>query len=205
MITKVITVDAVSPETEKIAEAAGIIRAGGIACLPMETVFGLACNGDNKAAVRRLYEIKKRPGHKRFVIQVSDINQVIAYQACIRPDARVILDRFWPGPLTVIFDTKRGKTGFRMPDNQTALAIIRASDFPLVVTSANISGEKSLLSAIDASLVFNGLVDVIVDDKTRAKGVASTVVDCTQSTLRILREGPIARELYKSFRVTGKR
>ena len=197
MITRIITVNAEFPEKEKIAEAVDIIRAGGIACLPTETVFGLACNGDDNEAVKKMYEIKKRPENKKFVIQVADISQIIAYRPHIELEIKIILGKFWPGPLTVILNTKYGKTGFRMPDNKTTLAVIREADFPLMVTSANISGEKSLLSAKDAISVFNGLIEVVVNDKTKAKGIASTVLDCSEKPFKILRKGPLGQALKR--------
>ena len=152
---------------------------------------------DYNEAVKKMYEIKKRPENKKFVIQVADISQIIAYRPHIELEIKIILGKFWPGPLTVILNTKYGKTGFRMPDNKTTLAVIREADFPLMVTSANISGEKSLLSAKDAISVFNGLIEVVVNDKTKAKGIASTVLDCSEKPFKILRKGPLGQALKR--------
>ena len=197
MTTRVVFIDNKFPDQNKIEEVVGILRAGGIAGIPTETVFGLACNRDDEEAVKRLYRIKNRPIDKFLVIQIADICRLLDYQVRITPEMERALSRFWPGPLTIIVDTKFGKTGFRMPDNKAALSIISKSDFPLAVTSANISGEKELLCAEDTRLVFDGKIEIVVDDRTKVKGIASTVLDCTQAPMKILRRGLIAEEVSR--------
>jgi L-threonylcarbamoyladenylate synthase len=199
MITRVIFIDSRFPEKEKIAEIADVLRSGGIAAIPTETVFGLACNSRDEKAVNRLYEIKNRPADKSLVVQIADINQLLDYQVNITAELEGILSRFWPGPLTVIVETKYGAAGFRMPDNNTALSIIKELDFPLAVTSANLSGEKGLLCAKDVKSFFDGKIEIVVDDNTKAEGIASTVLDCTQAPFKILRRGPIAGELLSAL------
>jgi len=203
MTTRVVFVDNKFPEQDKIEEIVDILRAGGIAGIPTETVFGLACNRDDEAAVKRLYRIKNRPLDKFFVIQIADINRLLDYQVCITSRIEKILNRFWPGALTIIVETKYGKTGFRMPDNKTTLSIIRKSDFPLAVTSANISGEKDLLCAENVRLAFDAKIEVVVDDRTKAKGIVSTVLDCTQTPLKILRKGLIAEEVCRFCKIAS--
>ena len=204
MTTRVVFVDNKFPEQDKIEDVVNVLRAGGIAGIPTETVFGLACNGNDENAVKKLYGIKNRPFDKSFVIQIADINKLLDHQVRMTSEIKNILSKFWPGPLTVIVDTKYGKTGFRMPDNKATLAIIRKSDFPLVVTSANLSGEKDLLCAEDTKLVFGEKIDVVVDDGTKAKGIASTVLDCTQIPFKILREGSIAEEIRQFLTIADE-
>lgn len=203
MTTRVVFVDNKFPEQDKIKEIVDILRAGGIAGIPTETVFGLACNRDDEEAVKRLYRIKNRPLGKFFVIQIADINRLVDYQVRITSGIEKILNRFWPGALTIIVDTKYGKTGFRMPDNKTTLSIIRKSDFPLAVTSANISGEKDLLCAENVRLAFDAKIEVVVDDRTKAKGIASTVLDFTQTPFKILRKGLIAEEVCRFCKISS--
>jgi L-threonylcarbamoyladenylate synthase len=195
MTTKIIFVNNMFPEQKKIQEAVDILRKGGIVGMPTETVFGLACNGQNEKAVCRLYSIKNRALDKQLVIQVADYRKLFDYKARITPEIESVLKRFWPGPLTVILNTKNGKTGFRIPDNNAALSIIKKADFPLAVTSANISGDSDLLCADDVKTVFDGKIGAVVDDGTNAAGGASTVVDCTQSPFKILRKGLMAEEI----------
>jgi len=204
MTTRVVFVDNKFPEQDKIEEVVDVLRAGGIAGIPTETVFGLACNGNDANAVEKLYGIKNRPFDKSLVIQIADINKLLDHQVRMTSEIKNILSRFWPGSLTVIVDTKYGKTGFRMPDNKATLSIIRKSDFPLVVTSANLSGEKDLLCAEDTKLVFGEKIDVVVDDGTKARGIASTVLDCTQIPFKILREGSIAEEIRQFLTITDE-
>jgi L-threonylcarbamoyladenylate synthase len=197
MITRLVVINSSFPEDEKITEIAYILKSGGIAALPTETVFGLACNKCDKNAVNRLYEIKNRPADKNLVIQIADIAQLGYYQAHITPAIEEMLKNFWPGPLTVILKTRYGNTGFRMPDNNTTLSIIKKLDFPLAVTSANMSGEKDLSCAEDVKSFFDGKIQVVVEDNTKASGISSTVVDCTQLPFKILRPGSVAGKLYK--------
>ena len=197
MNTRIIRVDNKSPEQYKIQEIAGILRAGGIAGVPTETVFGLACNGQDNSTIKRIYDIKNRPAGKSLVIQIASIGKLAGYKVDTTPEINNILQKFWPGPLTVILNSKNGKTGFRIPDNKVMLSIIQQSDFPLAVTSANISGEKALFCAEDVKKVFDGKIDIVVDDKTQPTGIASTVIDCTQVPFKILRRGAFAEEIKK--------
>ena len=197
MITNVVSIDSMPPAKDKILQVVGVLRAGGIAGVPTETVFGLACNKNDKGAVKKLYDIKNRPADKFFVIQITGADALARYQAHVTPDIKDILNRFWPGPLTVILNTEYGSTGFRVPDNRTTLSIIREADFPIAVTSANYSGGKELACAEDVRRVFDGKIDVVVDDKTKAKGIVSTVLDCTRTPFKILRKGLIAKEISR--------
>jgi L-threonylcarbamoyladenylate synthase len=100
--------------------------------------------------------------------------------------------------LTVILDTKTGKTGFRMPDHKIMLAVLTEAKFPIFVTSANISGQQDYIYASDVKKNFDGLIDIVVEDNKRAQGIASTVLDCTLEPFRILRSGAIEDKL-KTF------
>jgi L-threonylcarbamoyladenylate synthase len=203
MTARVILSNGSLSEQAKIKEIVDILRSGGIAGIPTETVFGLACNKNDENAVKRLYEIKNRPFDKSLVIQIAHIDKLLDYQPNLTEEIESIADRFWPGPLTIVLNTKYGKEGFRIPDNKTALSIIEKSDFPVAVTSANISGEKDLFSAEEVKNVFGDKIDIIIDDGTRAGGIASTVVDCTQIPFKILRKGMLAEELYRFMQIKG--
>jgi L-threonylcarbamoyladenylate synthase len=198
MITRFILTGSEKPSQEGVTEAVNILKAGGIIAVPTETVFGLACDGSNKNAVNRLYDIKRRPKSKDLVIQIADIARLSYHKAVFGNDIKGILNKFWPGPLTVILNTMHGPKGFRMPDNKTTLAVIRKSNFPIAVTSANISGRRSSLSAEEALSVFDGLIEAVINDGTKAFGTASTVLDCTIRPFRVLRQGPLSMSL-KSF------
>ena len=204
MKTSIISIDADAPQGIKIIEAADILRRGGIVAIPTETVFGLACDIANIEAVKRLYAIKQRPEDKPLTIQVASIDKVLDIMDEPDPTIKNTLSRFWPGPLTVIIDSKEGKKGFRIPENKVALAILSKVGRPLAVTSANVSGEDALTSVEDIARCFNGLIDAIIDDGNCAPGIESTVLDCTVMPFKILRKGTIADTLEQYIRLKSR-
>lgn len=204
MKTSIISIDADAPQEAKIREAADILRQGGIVAIPTETVFGLACDIANTEAINRLYAIKNRPEDKFLTIQVAGIDKVLDLAEKKNPVIENILRRFWPGPLTVIIESKEGKKGFRIPDNKTALALLSEIDRPLAITSANISGENALSSVKDVFKCFDGLIEAIVDDSSKVGGIESTVLDCTVEPFKILRKGAIADKLKEYIRTKSR-
>ncbi|MFH1867933.1 MAG: L-threonylcarbamoyladenylate synthase [Candidatus Omnitrophota bacterium] len=200
MHTHLIKISSDAPEPSHVKKAAHILQNGGIVAIPTETVYGLAVNAKNQLAIDKLYKIKKRPEGKPFTIQISDLRQLRNYVRDISPVLKKILDRFWPGPLTVIISTDKGKIGLRIPDNRAALSIIDEAKIPLAVTSANLSGEGAVSSAEEVVRIFDGLIDLVIDDGRIAQGIESTVLDCTVSPFKILRKGAIAKELEEFIR-----
>ena len=195
MKAEILKIDGNCPKAPDIKKAAGILQKGGIVALPTETVYGLAVNATDNNALKRLYSIKKRPDNKPFTIQIADRAQLASYIDEVPAGLKKIVDRFWPGPLTIITNGKSGKIGLRIPDNKVTLAVINEVKLPLAVTSANISGEKAVGSAKEVADIFDESIDLIVDDGNIAGGVESTVLDCTVSPFKILRKGAIAKEL----------
>lgn len=203
MKTEVLKVDAESSE-DAVTKAVDILKKGGIIAIPTETVYGLTVNADDKKAVDRLYSAKKRPEEKPFTIQIADLSQLKSYLDNIPAMLEIILKELWPGPLTVIVKDKFGfKLGLRMPDNKIALSIIKEAKCPLAVTSANISGKSDALSAEEVADIFNGIIDLIIDDGSKPSGVASTVLDCTVSPFKILRKGSASEKLERFLKLYG--
>ena len=197
MKASIITIDSSSPQQPKVREVSRILACGGIAAIPTETVFGLACDAANTEALKKLYAIKNRPEEKPFTIQVANIDKLLSYAGGINPHVEKILKEFWPGPLTVIVNTVKGKEGFRIPDNKVTLSILSETGFPLAVTSANFSGTDVLCTVEEVVKSFGHLIDVIIDDGSSAGGVESTVLDCTVTPFKILRKGAIADRLKR--------
>jgi L-threonylcarbamoyladenylate synthase len=197
MKTELLLIDADTPEESKIEKAVSILEAGGIAAVPTETVYGLAAYSGNKEALHKLYKVKSRDKGKPITVQLADSMQLKDYLDKIPARLSKITDRFWPGPLTVVLDTKRGTLGFRVPANSVTLAILKKASAPLFVTSANISGKKDLTSAKDVMQEFNSKIELVIDDGTKTQGIASTVLDCTTKPWRVLRTGKIANQLRK--------
>lgn len=197
MKTEILKINAGSPQASRIKKAAEFLRRSGIAAVPTETVYGLACNAEDTAALDRLYAIKGRPENKPFTIQIANFSQLRNYIDELPPELETILKNFWPGALTVIVNAKSGKTGLRMPDNKIACSIIEEAKVPLAVTSANLSGKPSALSAREVLESFDGKIGLVVDDGKIAGGVESTILDCTKTPFAIIRKGSISGKLQR--------
>jgi L-threonylcarbamoyladenylate synthase len=182
------------PEVRRAAE---MLDAGGIVAFPTETVFALAAAHDLPTAISRLAALKERGADKPFAALVSDVSDVAKFVSVIPPVARMLMDAFWPGPLTIVLATSRGSSeaiGLRMPDHALARAIVRAARHPVAATSANIAGEREAVSAREVAELFRNKIDLIVNDGKTCTGRPSTVVKVTWESWRILREGAIPAE-----------
>ncbi len=197
MKTSIINIDVDTLQESAIKQVMDTLAHGGIIAFPTETVFGLACDQANNEAIKRLYEIKNRSQDKPFAIQVASTDKVLDIIGRQETLIENIMRRFWPGPLTMIIDGEREKKGFRVPGNKIALDILSAIDSPLAVTSANLSGESTLILAEDVIRSFNGIIDIIIDASSKAGGIESTVLDCTIKPFKILRYGAIADSLER--------
>jgi L-threonylcarbamoyladenylate synthase len=167
-------------------EAIRTLRDGGIVAFATDTVYGIAALPAN---IERLFEAKQRPGEKRIVLLIDDLDQAVGV-ALLTPAADA-LRGLWPGGLTLVLPGVGGDTvAFRVPDHATPRALARALG-PLPTTSANVSGEREARSASDVAASIGGAIDVILDGGPSPVGVASSVVDCTREPARILRSGAI--------------
>jgi L-threonylcarbamoyladenylate synthase len=167
-------------------EAIRTLRDGGIVAFATDTVYGIAALPAN---IERLFEAKQRPGEKRIVLLIDDLDQAVGV-ALLTPAADA-LRGLWPGGLTLVLPGVAGDTvAFRIPDHATPRALARALG-PLPTTSANVSGEREARSASDVAASIGGAIDVILDGGPSPVGVASSVVDCTREPARILRSGAI--------------
>ncbi len=190
--TKIIKIDSDKINLRKIREVAKILKDGGLVAFPTDTVYGLAASSYNKEAVERLYKIKKRPKDKPFPLQIDKVDKLSDFGVVLSEDARILIDRFWPGPLTLILKTKgSGKIGFRIPDNKIASGILKECGMPLCVPSANFAGETPPIDAKSVIISFDGLIEAIIDGGRCSGGVESTVCDLTTEPYRILREGVV--------------
>ena len=187
-----------------LTRAAEIIKSGGLAAVPTETVYGLAADGLNACAVAEIYEVKNRPEQKAISLLVSGMDMAAEFCADIPDAARALANAFWPGPLTMILKkreivpgivTAGGDTvGVRCPKHDLTLELIRLADTPLAAPSANISGQPSPKSARDVLEYFDGKIDCVVDGGQCEVGIESTIVDLSVTPPRILRQGGLLRE-----------
>ncbi len=201
---KIVKVDRGRPDAGVIAEAAAVIRAGGLVVLPTETVYGVAAALLDEAAIEKIYSAKGRPSHKPLPVLISDASQVRAAVRHVPRAARRLMEMFWPGPLTIVMDAApavplavtaaTGTVGVRMPDDELALGLMRQAGVPLACTSANLSGDPSA-SGVDAIAGgFISRVDLVLDGGETPIGIPSTVVDLTGAAPRLIRAGSIAAD-----------
>lgn len=182
-----------------LAEAAALLKAGGVVVIPTDTVYGLAAHPACAAAVGRLCTIKGREQAKPIALLASDAAAVAQSGAHLPPAAARLAARFWPGALTLVLSCRGGATeGFRVPAHDWTRALLAACGGVLRVTSANLSGRQPAATAA-AALAGVGLeADLVIDDGPSPGGVASTVVRVDDGRPQILREGAIsAREIQR--------
>ncbi|MFO0808183.1 MAG: L-threonylcarbamoyladenylate synthase [Gemmataceae bacterium] len=186
----------VDATTTAIAEAAAVLRRGGLVAFPTETVYGLGANALDADAVARIFARKGRPATNPVIVHVADAARVASVAADWPDVAARLADAFWPGPLTLVLRkrpevpdvvTAGGPTvAVRVPNHPVALALLRAADVPLAAPSANRSTQ---LSPTRAEHVPAGLADLVLDGGPCAGGIESTVLDVTTPTPRLLRPG----------------
>ena len=187
-----------------IPAAAEIIRAGGLVAVPTETVYGLAADAQNEEAVKKIFAVKNRPEEKRINLLVPGIDAVCDVCANIPESAYILAKNFWPGPLTMILlrnenvpdiVTDGGETvGVRCPAHPVTLELLNILKRPLAAPSANITGQKSPVTADEVKAYFNGKIEAIIDGGRCTVGVESTILDLTVFPPKILRQGGLAKE-----------
>lgn len=204
MNTRYIKVDQARPGADAIAEAGLILRGGGLVAFPTETVYGLGADATNSLAVARIFEAKGRPPDNPIIVHVASRSQLSSLAASIPAEAEVLMDAFWPGPLTIILPAGREvpaevtaglrTVAVRMPDHPVALALIKAAGVPVAAPSANLSGKPSPTQAEHVLQDLDGRIEAILDGGPAGVGVESTVLDLTSEAPVILRPGGITPE-----------
>jgi len=195
------------PDKKLIEKAAEIIKKGGLVAFPTETVYGLGANALNRKAVRKIFEAKGRPRDNPLIIHIADKKEIYKLARAIPKKAEKLIDRFWPGALTMVLFKKQivpdevtadtNTVAIRMPKNKIALELIKKAGVPIAAPSANLSGRPS---PITAQHVFEDLgerVDLIIDGGRTKIGIESTVIDLTVKPIKILRPGGISFEELK--------
>ena len=189
---------------DDLSYAVEVLLRGGLVAVPTETVYGLAGNGLDAAAVSKIYEVKGRPAIKPLSLLVAGLD--VAETVCldIPESARLLAEAFWPGPLTIVLHrrdtvpdivTAGGSTvGVRCPDHPKTLEFLRLAGVPAAAPSANISDMPSSKSAEDVLGYFDGGIECIIDGGMCKLGVESTIVDLTTEPYRILRRGALPEE-----------
>ncbi|MBX3734184.1 MAG: threonylcarbamoyl-AMP synthase [Verrucomicrobiae bacterium] len=184
-----------------VERSAALLRAGGVVAVPTETVYGLAANASDPAAVSRIYELKGRPGHNPVIVHVASQGMARDCVADWPPLADRLARAFWPGPLTLVLPRAAtipeivtaggGTVGIRWPQHPFMQALIRTCGFPLAAPSANLANGISPTNAAHVDKALGQVLPLIVDGGDCNVGIESTVVDATGAHPRILRPGMI--------------
>ena len=187
---------------DAIGEAADLVRSGEPVAIATETVYGLAADATDPAAVARIYEAKGRPSFNPLIVHVPD-QDAAARMGDLGPEALELAHRHWPGPLTLVVPLKAdagiaslvtaglATIALRVPSHRAMQALLRAAGRPLAAPSANASGSISPTRAEHVLKSLGGRIDLIVDDGPCERGIESTIVAATGGALRLLRPGPI--------------
>jgi tRNA threonylcarbamoyl adenosine modification protein (Sua5/YciO/YrdC/YwlC family) len=193
MATKIIKLNRGHLDDAQLLQAADIIKDGGLVIIPTETVYGIAADGSNPDAVRKLDAIKRRPDNKPYSLHIGEKDALEGVVKDVPAAAYKLMDRFWPGPLTIIFKAAQsGTIGVRLPDDQLARRVISLADVPVVCPSANISGSRPPMSFSEAMKDLKDKVECAIDAGDTRLGKESTVVDVTVKPVAVLREGAIS-------------
>ena len=212
-MARVLKVDSDHPEKEIIEEAVKLIKEGKLIVFPTETVYGLGADALNEEAVRRIFKVKGRSFNKPLSILIGKKEELSKYVQEIPKSAQVLIERFWPGPLTLILRAsllipdniikgENNTIGIRMPNGRVALEIVKTSGVPLACPSANLSGRPSPTKAEEVIKDLGEKIDLILDGGETKIGVESTVLNLTSFPPTILREGVLKREEIE--KVIGK-
>lgn len=191
-----------------IEEAIELLIDGEVVAIPTETVYGLAADARNDEAVGRIFKAKGRPSDNPLIVHIGDMAQVDRLVTDVSEGARLLMDHFWPGPLTIILPSSgvvselvtAGLTtvGLRMPSHKAALALLRQSGMPLAAPSANRSGKPSPTCAAHVVHDLEGRIAGVIDGGICEVGLESTVMDMTTDVPVILRPGNISQRELES-------
>ncbi len=193
-----------SRNPEALAEAAEALREGKLVAFPTETVYGLGANALNEEAVSAIFKAKGRPQDNPLIVHIAHRSQLSSIVKRVPDGAEKLMDKFWPGPLTIIFEKSEtipdcvsaglSTVAVRMPSHPVALRLLEKSGVPVAAPSANLSGSPSTTRASHVIADLSGRVDYIIDGGAAKVGLESTVLDMTVTPPQILRPGGIGKE-----------
>jgi L-threonylcarbamoyladenylate synthase len=182
-------------------EATVCLREGGLVAYPTESFYGLAVDATNETAVRRLFQIKKRGPDRPVLILIPSLGTLASWVATVPAVARFLMERFWPGGLTLVFEAGQavsplltagtGRIGIRLSSHPVATALTQALGAPITGTSANISGEPACRSAAEVVRALGQSVTLLLDGGRTQGTAGSTILDVTADPPEVLREGMV--------------
>ena len=201
MAAEVVRVDPVAPDERLIRKATDVLRRGGLVAFPTETFYGLGAAALDRAAVRRVFEAKGRPASMPLLVVLDVASSLSQIVDDVPAQARALIERYWPGPLTLVFRAASsvptevtagtGTVGVRVPNHAVPRALVAQLGVPVTAPSANPTGAAPPATA-DAVLAGLGdAVDLVLDGGPTPGGAPSTVVDVTVDPPRVVRQGAV--------------
>jgi L-threonylcarbamoyladenylate synthase len=196
-----LSIDPVNPEDRTLVLAAEVIRAGGVIVYPTDTMYGIGANALNPEAIAKVQAVKRRTDQKPILVLVPSAAEVGDLTPEITPTAQLLMDAFWPGPLTLVFaaadaipsvlKSGGGTIGIRVPSNPVCLKLLKLCACPITSTSANLSGEMTEKTVAEIRRNLAAGVDLYLDAGALPESKPSTVVDVSVTPPRLLRAGVI--------------
>lgn len=216
--TELKKIDPQNPDPKILEQVAQIIKMGGTVGLPTDTVYGLGADAFNEEAVDKIYRIKKRDRKNPVSIFINDPEQVEEYVDHIGLVGGLMMEKFWPGPLTLIFKSSHPKLihlmrgtnrlGIRISPNKLISSIIEKTGVPITATSANVSGRRILATASGVRYYFNGRIELILDAGKAPEKSPSTVVDISSDQIFLNRPGALRldkiRKVFPQIKILRK-
>jgi len=194
---------------QEISRASQMILQGNVVAFPTETFYGLGADALHVPALQKIFQIKGREEDKPLLLLIADRNWLPKWAETITPLAERLMERFWPGPLTLVFaacpylpsllTANTGKIGLRISSHPVAQALVQAVGRAITATSANLSGHPGASSADEVSRVLGTRIEAILDGGKTAGGLGSTVLDVSSASPKILRQGAITQEELAPF------
>lgn len=200
-MARILSIDPVSPQLAPLKEAVKSIWGGKLVAFPTETFYGLGANALDPDAVARIFHVKDRSEDKPLPVLVTSIAMAESLARRIPGAARSLMERFWPGPLTLVFASSphlppaltagTRTVGLRIPSHPVALALVRAAELPITASSANLSGAAPPTEAEMVTRTLGRRIDLVLDGGSTTGGPPSTILDCTVEPFRLLRPGAL--------------
>lgn len=200
----VVQIDPREPHPKDIEKVVSFLKQGEVIAYPTETIYGLGADVFNRKAVKKIYDLKARDYGLPISILVADLEMMRQCVDHVPDEALTLMRRFWPGPLTILFPasadfprglvTNTGKVGVRISSNPVASAIVKAFGQPITTTSANLSDFPPSLSVKHIKKYFGDRIPCIVDGGECEPSRGSTVIDVTEETMRVIRDGAVSAE-----------
>jgi len=207
-VTDIIRTDPVRPSEEAIVAAALVVKAGGLAVLPSDTVYGLVADLYSLEAIERLYGLKERPAAKGLPVFIGDRSELDNLAAEIPEETSILMDLYWPGPLSIVLKKNpqvpdavtggRPTIAVRQPGYVVCQGVLKEVGGPLTGTSANLTGGLAPRAVADLDPAIVEGVDIIIDGGVCPYGVPSTILDVSGPVWRVLRQGPVTKEAIET-------